>query len=604
MRVRCGARRAGASAGQVRLLLLAALLAAAPPHAPAADSGHGLRPDQLSAIAALLARMQPALRVAGVGIDHDHVLADLCPAQGGGDCFVLRLDHPSADCGDRRWGQFCASFPAQAPPADAAALIAATLRATGDVVVWGNGAPPPPEVQAADLLRALAVSLALIVCPLAGGWLLGAGWRRRRRAAPAGVLAAAVLGIIPIGIAGLVDLRLELVGIWDALGLGALVGAGLILGRRGLPERRTCALAGASLGLSLLLAELGSRLLLPPPPAFPSSGGPSLLLADAVGAARQTGFAWTEAGTNACLALYGDGKSDETRLPLALRRNWRPRDGARAHVLHLGDSMVAGSGAERFTDQLGRLEPDVEHVNAAIPGTGPDVYLSLARLLSERHAFSAVVMHLTPNDFGDLDAPRYPCTGGEPLLRYGPFGTPLRREGVAAMAESARDALWLWQHSPPPYVLRAFVGVSSFAAHLAAAWIALELRLGMAPAAGGDDAIRAAHLSAILHAMRDELRARGIPLVVSVFRERDALERGEPASNGTVERMQAMAAELGIPVLDTWEPLHAAMQQGAQPFLGRTDPHFNASGHAIVAAWLQQQLPRALGRAAPSPGGF
>jgi hypothetical protein len=582
----------------VRGLLLAALIAAAPLQPSAAESPHGLQPQQMSAIAALLARLQPTLRVTGLGIDHDHVLATLCAAAGdGGGCFVLRLDHPHPDCSP--WGQFCASFPEQSPPPAIAELIASTLRDAGDVVVWNTGAPPAPTVALSDLIRPLLISIALILVPLGGGALLGAAWRPSRRPPPR--LAAAALVVAPPLAAALLDLRYELVGIWDALAVGALLGLGLVVGLYRLAKTRTLALAATSLGGSLVLAELASRLLLPAPPAFPSAGGPSLLMANAVGAARQTGFAWTEAGAAACQALYGGAGGAEARLPAALQTSWRPREDARAHVLHLGDSMVAGVGSERFTDELNRIEPDVEHVNAAIPGTGPDVYLSLARLLGERHAFSAVVMHLTPNDWGDLDAPRYPCTGGQPLLRYGPLGTPLRRDPVAAPRDGQRDPWWLWQNSPPPYVLRSFVDVSAFAAHLAAAWIGVGLRLGLTPTAAGDDAIRAAHLSAILRAARDEERARGIALVVNVFRERDALEAGRPAPNGTVERMKGLAEELGIAVLDTWDPLLAAEQHGVQPFLGSTDPHFNATGHAIVAEWLHQQLPHALGLTAQSP---
>ena len=51
-------------------------------------------------------------------------------------------------------------------------------------------------------------------------------------------------------------------------------------------------------------------------------------------------------------------------------------------VLHLGDSMVYGTGvaeSDRFTSLLNHRSPDAQHVNAGFPGTGADHHLTALR---------------------------------------------------------------------------------------------------------------------------------------------------------------------------------------------------------------------------------
>jgi hypothetical protein len=244
------------------------------------------------------------------------------------------------------------------------------------------------------------------------------------------------------------------------------------------------------------------------------------------------------------------------------------------------------------------MEPDVEHVNASIAGTGPDVYLALARLFTQQHDFTAVVMHLNPNDYFDVDDRQYPCSNWEPLLIYDSAGARLRYDTPHERRKS-RFA-WLMQNSPPLYLLRACLKFSALAAHLAGAQILIGRRLGYAvPDAG--TAVRESNLTAILRDARDELSARGIALVVNTFRDRPAIESGIREDNWAGEsRMKRIAEELGIVTIDAWEPLRAAQERGVQLYstwAGPRDRHFNSQGHALIANWLHQELPGAIERA-------
>jgi hypothetical protein len=581
-----------------------------------------LEPQAMSPITKMLDRMQPALRYSGVAIDRDVVTTRLCPvAPAQGECFVLRLEHPSTDCPDSQWGQFCARFPGGRPDAAVTAVIARTLSEPVDTGIWKALVPPTPaptvppasttvaaqsgagprgtpEADAVGTARTLAVSFALTVAPFAAGWLVGWLWRRQRRQRWGGHLFATAAIVIPAVCAVWLDAYWELIGVWDALCVSMAASAGLLLAvhRACADWRNVLVMVGACV-VGLIALELASRAFLPPPPAFPTSQGPTLFLSDMMRFTPARAFSTTAAGILTCYALYGGDSPTSGGWDSAYPATWRPRADARARVLHLGDSMVYGSPWNgRFTDNLNRMEPDVEHVNAAIAGTAPDVYLSLARLFIAQHDFDAVVMHLTPNDYGGIDDCQYPCSEWKSLLVYEPSGTRLRFPiGHPQYANKSRLA-WLMQNSPPPYILRASVGVSSLAAHLSAAVVYMGRRLGYMPADVGDS-VRDAHLTAILRDARDELGAGHIPLVVDIFRDRGAVEAGKPPADWAEDKMKGMAEDLGIVTLDTWEPLRAAVQRGEDVYASPTDPHFSAAGHARVAEWLHAVLPGAIEKA-------
>lgn len=554
------------------------------------NSRYALEPEARGPILAALDRMKPALLLVEGAVDHDHVLVRLCPgAPPAEHCFRLRLEHPRSDCGAAQWGQFCARFPDGEPPPPMVAVIADALRATENVAVWTDFERPIEGGSVAVSVRALATALALLLGPLATTYLLGSAWRRRVGPRQGTLFTLGAI-TVPTSLALGLEAQLSLIGVWDALLVGLLAGAGLLLAaHRSRPDWKSLSIFLASSVASLLMGELACRAFLPPPPAFPSERGPTLLMAAAV--QRTTWFSM------ACASIYGDQPPPGTFTPV-YPGSWQPRSDVSRHVLHLGDSMVQGSRADgRFTDDLNRIEPDVEHVNAAIGGSGPDVYLSILRRFMVRNDVDAVLMHLTPNDYEDVDRPYYPCSEWKPILVYGPSGTRLRFAEARPYGREAQ--LVSWQQNPPPYVLRAGARFSSLAAHLAAAIVDIQQRIA-ARSTRRNEADRHAHFTAIMRDVVNELRARDVPLVVSIFRDRAAVERNLLPANAPEDTMRQIAEALGVVVLDTWEPLVATAGSGVPLFTnqaGPTDSHFSADGHALIAQWLHRELPGAIERA-------
>jgi hypothetical protein len=451
---------------------------------------------------------------------------------------------------------------------------------------------------------ALGTSLLLTLLPLGAGVLVGSAMRlllsqpRHRR----WLTIPALVG--PALCALLVDMRIQLVGAWDALYVGFAASAGLVLAlHHGFADAKKLALLfGSSVG-SMLALEAASRMMLPPAPAFSYANAPTLFMSELLRFAPDRAFSTTHAGLAVCEAIYGGENPAARRLVTAFPATWNPRPDARGHILHLGDSMVFGSGRDdRFTDGLNELEPSVEHVNGAIAGTGADVYLALLRRFLSRHHFTAVVMHLTPNDYGDVDQRQYPCSSWQPLLVYESSGTRLRFPTSRSHGEDKGRLAWLMQNSPPPYVLRAAVSFSAAAAHLSAAFVHAGRRLGYMYVRD-DDHVREGHLAAILRDARDELRARHIPFVVDILRDRGAVEAGTPTQNGWDDRLKQIAEEVGIVTIDTWQPLVAAVRRGDDIYMSPQDPHFNSVGHRLVAAWLHEELRGAIARAAKDTAG-
>jgi lysophospholipase L1-like esterase len=263
-------------------------------------------------------------------------------------------------------------------------------------------------------------------------------------------------------------------------------------------------------------------------------------------------------------------------------------------VLHLGDSMVAGSGVDgQFTADLNRMEPEIEHINSGIGATAPDSYLALLWTWLSLHPPDLVVMHLTSNDLQELDQP-YPCADWQPLLTYD--GETRLRFAQAHLSNINRQRLrWLIHNSPPPYLLRLAVGFSHTAALAAAAFVRLGHRLGYSLPETDEDSHRP-QLAAILRAARDELHRGGIPFVVNILPWRPRLEAHAPADETWVEtKMKRIALSLGVDVLDASPEFEAATGRGEQLFTnagGPLDIHFNAAGHALMASFLHQQLRR------------
>jgi lysophospholipase L1-like esterase len=264
-----------------------------------------------------------------------------------------------------------------------------------------------------------------------------------------------------------------------------------------------------------------------------------------------------------------------------------PRAGATAYVLHIGDSMVYGANVPRdqtFTAHLNRLEPDVEHVNGGVSGTAPDDYFALLRAWTARQRFDLAAMYVfAGNDLGGLDAPR-PCADWQSLLVYDGsrahlrFTTPRRTEGTIGLP-------WLLVNSPPPYVLRALiVEHSAAAAFVGHALSAMSFGLHTP----GPD-VQFQHLEAILRSVHEDLRAKGIPLVVVALPSAAAL--GNPRAEEFSRGLRAISGRLDIPEIDATPPIRDALARGDQP--AQADgSHFSEAGHVLIARWLHEHLGR------------
>jgi NhaP-type Na+/H+ or K+/H+ antiporter len=137
-------------------------------------------------------------------------------------------------------------------------------------------------------MQTLCLTAAVITVPVLVGRLTGLGLRRLRRRRFAGPAAAILLFLVPTLALTALSLRFPILGFWDGLVEAMLVGLGIEWSaHRAFTEPTNVALGSSSLLASLILLELGCRMLLPAPPGFPTGSGPHLLLADAMHADAQ-----------------------------------------------------------------------------------------------------------------------------------------------------------------------------------------------------------------------------------------------------------------------------------------------------------------------------
>jgi len=440
-------------------------------------------------------------------------------------------------------------------------------------------------------MTAPLIGLALCVAPLLVG-LLGGVWLRRRYGRRR--LVAALLLSLPPAVCLWVAHRFWLVGIFDALIYGGLLGLGLCIGHlAGRLSRVGFALALVSTLGAVAVGEAATRRLLPPPQEFPPAELMHFLLPSehrtrvwdphrSVGRPSET----------ACRAIYGEAwPRSELVQPVRFPRAVAPRPGVRRTVLHVGDSMVFGVSVregESFPELIEQQEPDTTHINGGIPGVGPDAYYAVTRSWLRVTTPDVVVFHLfVGNDVVDLDVP-YTCCAFRSLLTYPPGQAPaLRCPTPRGLGPAAASFRYYVENSPVPYALRVTTGVSTMSAHLTTA-IARRMAPVVPPP---DDFDR--KLDAILRALRDELAARRSRLVVSILPLRSALLDPDPRATtawADHERMRRSAEALGIPVVDSWDLFAGAVQRSGDDawFVPRqpNDPHLNAAGNRLLADWL------------------
>ncbi len=424
-----------------------------------------------------------------------------------------------------------------------------------------------------------------------GGWQLSRRFGRRR-------LAAALLLAVPPAACLWVAHRFWLVGAPDALVHGGLLGLGLCVGYvAGRPRRAGVALVIVSTGVSLVGGEAAVRRFVQPPPALPPPRFARLMLPSRDQApSGEAHRAIGRPSETACHAIYGDAWPTNpqlaypTQFPHAISR----RPGVHRIVLHVGDSMVYGASVDRgeaFPEQLAQQEPEVEHINAGVPGVGPDAYYAVTQGWLRVMTPDVVVFHLfVGNDLRDLGTP-YTCCASGALLAYPRGHAPtLRCPQPRALDRSVAPFRHYVESSPAPYVLRTTGSVSMLSAHLADAITRHTTRTMPTPG----DADR--QLGAILRALRDELAARRSRLVVSILPLRSALAGNSPeaaAGRNDHQRMRRTAEALDVPIVDSWDLFADAVRRTGDDawFVPRqpSDPHFSPAGNRLLADWLHRQ---------------
>lgn len=451
---------------------------------------------------------------------------------------------------------------------------------------------PGGGAEVVALVGPETLALALVLGPLALGALLGHAARRLRpdqRPARRYALIAAAIALPPLSV-GLTSL-LPHGTLWELLFGASLLSAGFLVTSLTRPtatdRARITALAISTLlaiGALDLVTWLSSRRGPTLPPPEQASLIPSY-----------------ERLVEPCFGMYSPEE--------ALRSRASPRSGAPVTVLHVGDSMVRGTGVggphKAFPAILAREEPGVEHVNAGFNGAGTDAELVvLSRWVPLVKPRLVIVYVFLGNDLFELDS-TYPCCDMGPVL--GPSAAP-RFEAARWKFPFAARAEW----SPAPYALRVAASYSPLAARLSLAIPALGARLG------GDRSLvrlgwteigpeRWARFASILRAMRDEAARQRTELAFVVLHSRHTLDRvlGRPVLSIDLwqgldraldarERTLAIARELGVETLDTWDFLLEIMKGRPDDDVfshdSPGDVHFSVETHRLFAAWLAERL--------------
>ncbi len=459
----------------------------------------------------------------------------------------------------------------QTTPADATAVSALSLQLQRmSPGIWFEPEGPPLEPLRWRRIETFFLAALLVAGPVAAGLRLARFIHRWSPGARRAVIIS-VVALFPLALLGRVPL-----GVWDLVLVGWATAFGLWYGSLGSIPLRRVLFSGAVLVIGLILVE-GEARFLREPRRFPLPEDAHLLF---------------RPGSNAgCDALYG------ALDPASSVRGDRPL------VLHIGDSMVAGSGVrpeDTFVARLNGSDSPFEHLNAGVSGVSTDIeYLFLKRELKElktrgKAAPRLVVLHFnTNNDIEGMDGPE-PCTGDASVLTY--------VDGVKARYDVPTPDRLTWsdlvRQSPAPYPLRIATSFSFLARHLMRVF---EFAPPVPP-----EATAWPHLQLVLTEIRDRLKTEGIPLVMDVLPDRDTLESDHPQGEKhwrVRQQVQELARTLGIPTIDSWDFLNATIRRvGLETIFLPGDVHFNAEGHRVIAEWLRGQLrPRLSGIRSPAP---
>lgn len=471
-----------------------------------------------------------------------------------------------------------------------------------------------------------ATAAAIVAAPILLGMLVGVVIVHLRKRHLAGIVALFACLALPTILALAFTLYIPILGLWDASIEGLLCGVGIVCAaHRAYADPRNLLLTATSVVVGFALLEITARIVLPHPPSYPiPPEGPQFLLANVV---RTTGpdspsfFAgelpaflektvmsgvpnagsMTERPPSAmvtreivCAIAYGRAHSPVTDIRHELEEVFPDpfieRAGASRRVLHVGDSMVYGANAARdqvFTVNLEKLEPTVQHINAGISGMAPDDYLVVLRSWLARQKIDQAVMYLfAGNDMVGMDAP-HPCSDWQPILDYA-GDRALMRFPDAPHSERGIGLQWLVINSPLPYLIRVAIVAGSHAA----AFVGASLEWWRWQVTRKAPETQFQHLRAILKSARDELAAKQIAFVVVVL----PMSGDIGVSGGATELLsrwtREIAHEIGLPMLDAAEVIRAALARGERP-IQSDRVHLTEEGHALIARWLHENLPRA-----------
>lgn len=195
------------------------------------------------------------------------------------------------------------------------------------------------------------------------------------------------------------------------------------------------------------------------------------------------------------------------------------------------------------------------------------------------------------NDLAEIDRP-YPCCPDGPLLD----ASPEARARCASPGQPSRRIDRL-AASPAPFVLRVATGGSALARHGVVAFTRIDAALSARGAGdSADPDARWQRFSSVIGAMARELAARGVPSTIAYLPARGSLEAASPEATGDYAvrgRVLDLARAIGVPTLDPWATLEAAVRRdrAARIYLAPPDIHFTPEGHRVLAAWLAEQLP-------------
>lgn len=570
------------------ITLLAASLALSAP--AERRSGRFIPPEANVILGDALDRLAPAWEWDNAAVERDRVHGAVCEP-GGAQCYEFQLTEPLPACSGRVAGPWCLTFTGEPPPSLADAM-AGVLAPMPDDQVWyvPAGEPivespaaaklvdpdlPPPFFQ--RYLLPWLLALGVLVLPALGGFLLAAGLRRLIGDKLGSPFAAAALFLTPPVLAWLPPPYLLNIGFWDLLLAIVAFGGGMAVGAArpfsSLAGRKAL-LAGAALLLGIGVLEAGSRLL----PPVPYSFFPPWKVAFRIP---------TDAGAPPYPTVQTDALYPGVDPAFMAARTVGSR-GARRTVLHVGDSMVHGTTLEQqltFPALMTVMDQGTAHINAGVPGTGPDYYYQLTLNWLEHMQVELVVIHLfAGGDLADMDRAYVFCRNG-PLIDYMPEGP---EPHCPSPEPGGLESFSRWQ-SPPPYLFRVAAGRSAAARHLCALFYRLpgtwNHRL--------QKETQTEHLEQLLRSLSGKLGERGIGLLAVVLPHRLALEQGGDKGRRRSAELVEVGARAGVPVLDAYAPLAAgAKELGADLFLPEVpgDIHFSEAGHRLLARWLLEQL--------------